>query len=104
MSHDRFAPKVKSAPLTAPAAPTAPASHWATKSVPDSAAKAGSKAKTKVASTPNAANRSSFWSVEVSANGGRSGRKARAGCGSNVATSAGRPSLRARPSAAPTTA
>ena len=97
-------PKVKSSPVTTPAAPIALPSSSATKSSALVAASAPSKSNTSIASAPAWANSASRWSRVVSRNGGKSGLKKRTGCGSKVATIAGRRSWKARAMARPTTA
>ncbi len=93
-------PKVKSSPVTTPAAPIRLASSSPTKSSAVVAASAASKSNTSIASAPAAANSSSRWSSVVRRNGGASGRKWRTGCGSKVATIAGlRSARRAAPPA-----
>jgi len=62
------------------------------------------KSNTSIASAPAAANSAWRWSSVVRRKGGVSGWNRRIGCGSKVATIAGRPSARARAIARPTTA
>ena len=80
-------PKLKSSPVTTPAAPIRSASTSATNS--SALVHRGSSSpnsNTSIASAPAWANSCSRWSSVVRRNGGTSGLKKRTGCGSKVAT------------------